>query len=119
VSAESSSEHRGWQFVTNHTQVLLCIARDPDVRLRDVADAVGITIGSAQRILSDLVDAGFVERQRQGRRNRYVVNRDAPMLRHAAQDGQEIGGLVELLRQDDRSRAKDSAPPSRRRRQLR
>jgi DNA-binding MarR family transcriptional regulator len=102
VSADSSTD-RGWQFVTNHTQVLLCIARDPDVRLRDVADAVGITVGSAQRILSDLVDAGFVERERQGRRNRYVVNREAPMLRHAAQDGQEIGGLVELLRQDDRT----------------
>jgi DNA-binding MarR family transcriptional regulator len=102
VSADSSSEKtERWQFVTNHTQVLLCIARNPDVRLRDVADAVGITVGSAQRILSELVDAGFVERQRHGRRNRYVVNRDAPMLRHAAQDGQEIGGLLELLRLDD------------------
>jgi|SRR6186997_453054 len=103
MSAESSSESpdRGWQFVTNHTQVLLCIARDPDLRLRDVADAVGITVGSAQRILSDLVDAGFVERQRQGRRNRYAVKLDEPMLRHAAQDGHEIGGLLELLRLDD------------------
>jgi DNA-binding MarR family transcriptional regulator len=105
VSTESSSEStdRGWQFVTNHTQVLLCVARDPDLRLRDVADAVGITVGSAQRILSDLVDAGFVERQRQGRRNRYVVKRDEPMLRHAAQDGHEIGGLLELLRLEDQS----------------
>jgi DNA-binding MarR family transcriptional regulator len=103
VSTDSSSEssERSWQFVTNHTQVLLCIARDPDVRLRDVADAVGITVGSAQRILSDLVDAGFVGRRREGRRNRYVVNRDAPMLRHVAQDGQDIGGLLELLRLDD------------------
>jgi DNA-binding IclR family transcriptional regulator len=87
-----------WQFVTNHTQVLLCVVRDPDARLRDIAEAVGITVGSAQRILGDLVEAGFVERVRQGRRNRYVVNRDSPMLRHAAQDGQEIGGLLELLR---------------------
>lgn len=102
MNADSSSGNtERWQFVTNHTQVLLCIAREPDVRLRDVADAVGITVGSAQRILSELVDAGFVERQRHGRRNRYVVNRDAPMLRHAAQDGQEIGGLLELLRLDD------------------
>lgn len=104
MNADSSGEStERWQFVTNHTQVLLCIAREPDVRLRDVADAVGITVGSAQRILSELVDAGFVERQRHGRRNRYVVNRDAPMLRHAAQDGQEIGGLLELLRLDDRT----------------
>jgi DNA-binding IclR family transcriptional regulator len=103
LSTDPSSENgeRGWQFVTNHTQVLLCIARDPDARLRDVADAVGITVGSAQRILSDLVEAGFVERQRQGRRNRYVVNRDAPMLRHVAQEGQDIGGLLELLRLSD------------------
>jgi DNA-binding MarR family transcriptional regulator len=103
LSTDQSSENgeRGWQFVTNHTQVLLCIARDPDARLRDVADAVGITVGSAQRILSDLVEAGFVERRRQGRRNRYVVNRDAPMLRHVAQEGQDIGGLLELLRLGD------------------
>lgn len=89
---------RGWQFVTNHTQVLLCVARDPDARLRDIADSVGITPGSAQRILTDLVDAGYVERERLGRRNRYVVNRHSPMLRHEAQDGQEIEGLLELLR---------------------
>ena len=84
--------------MTNHTQVLLCIARDPDVRLRDMADSVGITVGSAQRILADLIDAGFVERERQGRRNRYRINDNSPMLRHAAQDDQEIGGLLELLR---------------------
>ncbi len=89
---------RGWQFVTNHTQVLLCIARDPDVRLRDLADQVGITIGSAQRILSDLVEAGFVERERHGRRNRYVIKRDSSMLRHAAQEEQEIGDLLDLLK---------------------
>ena len=105
MSTDSSTESstRGWQFVTNHTQVLLCLARDPDVRLRDVADSVGITIGSAQRILSDLVEAGFVERERHGRRNRYVINRDSPMLRHAAQDGQDIGGLLDLLRLAEQS----------------
>jgi DNA-binding MarR family transcriptional regulator len=91
---------RGWQFVTNHTQVLLCIARDPDVRLRDIADAVGVTLGSAQRILADLVEAGYVQRERHGRRNRYVVNRDAMMLRHAAQQGHQIGGLIDVLRRD-------------------
>jgi DNA-binding MarR family transcriptional regulator len=88
----------GWQFVTNHTQVLLCIARDPDIRLRDIADEVGVTLGSAQRILADLVEAGYVQRQREGRRNRYVVNRQAPMLRHAAQEGHDIGSLLDLLR---------------------
>jgi DNA-binding MarR family transcriptional regulator len=103
VEETKSSEGagRGWQFVTNHTQVLLCIARDPTVRLREIADSVGITLGSAQRILADLVEAGFVERERHGRRNRYIVNRDSPMLRHTAQDGQEIGRLLELLRLND------------------
>ena len=98
MSSEESV--REWQFVTNHTQVLLCIARDPDVRLRDIADSVGITVGSAQRIVGDLIEAGFVERTREGRRNSYVVNRESPMLRHAAQEGQEIGDLVELLERD-------------------
>lgn len=94
----TETDGRRWQFVTNHTQVLLCISRDPDVRLRDMAESVGITVGSAQRILSDLIDAGFVERERQGRRNRYRINASSPMLRHAAQEDQEIGGLLELLR---------------------
>lgn len=99
MSSEDSA--RGWQFVTNHTQVLLCIANDPDARLRDIADSVGITVGSAQRIVADLIEGGFVERTREGRRNRYVVNRDSPMLRHAAQNGQQIGGLLELLELGD------------------
>jgi DNA-binding MarR family transcriptional regulator len=93
---------RGWQFVTNHTQVLLCIARDPDVRLRDIADAVGVTLGSAQRILADLVESGYVHRERDGRRNRYVIDREAPMRRHAAQRGHDIGGLLDLLRLEER-----------------
>ena len=96
LSSEPSGQ--GWQFVTNHTQVLLCISRDPDIRLRDIADEVGITLGSAQRILADLVEAGYVKRERHGRRNRYVIDLDAPMLRHTAQDGQDIGGLLDLLR---------------------
>jgi DNA-binding IclR family transcriptional regulator len=96
LSSEPSG--RGWQFLTNHTQVLLCVARDPEIRLRDIADDVGITLGSAQRILAELVEAGYVKRERRGRRNRYVIDRDAPMLRHVAQDGHDIGGLLDLLR---------------------
>jgi DNA-binding MarR family transcriptional regulator len=98
-----SSEDGGrpWQFVTNHTQVLLCISRDPDVRLRDIAESVGITVGSAQRILADLIEAGYVQRRRVGRRNRYLINLDSPMLRHEAQEGHAIGGLLELLRLRD------------------
>jgi len=92
-----AKNERPWTFVTSHTQVLLCIARDPDVRMRDVAAAVGITERAAQRILADLVESGYVERTRLGRRNHYRVN-DTKAMRHQAQDGHEIGGLLELLR---------------------
>jgi len=89
-------DSRPWRFVTNHTQVLLCIARDGDVRLRDVAERVGITERAAQRIVADLVEAGFVERKKIGRRNHYSIVRRAKM-RHPAQVNQEIGALLDLL----------------------
>ena len=92
----SSEEVRGWQFVTNHTQVLLCIAEDSDARLRDIAEKVGITERAAQRIAAELVEGGVVERKRIGRRNHYVINRDAA-TRHAAQSAQRIGPLLDLL----------------------
>ena len=79
-----------WTFLTNHTQVLLCLARDPHVRLRDVADDVGITERATQRILADLVKSGHVDRVRVGRRNEYTVNREQAM-RHVAQLGQQVG----------------------------
>ena len=96
----SSDEARTWTFVTNHTQVLLCLAHNPDVRLRDVAEKVGITERAAQRILADLVEGGYVERVRVGRRNRYSINRTGAM-RHSAQFGQEVGGLLDLLESED------------------
>ena len=99
MGSSSGSGERGWQFVTNHTRVLLCIARQPDVRLRDIAESVGITVGSAQRILADLVEAGYVERARDGRRNTYTIKRDQ-MMRHSAQDGHEIGDLLDLLQRE-------------------
>jgi DNA-binding IclR family transcriptional regulator len=87
---------RDWHFLTNHTQVLLCVAERPDVRLRDVAEQVGITERAAQRILSDLVEGGYVTRERQGRRNHYRINPHA-FLRHPAQEGIEIRTLLQLL----------------------
>ena len=85
-----------WTFLTNHAQVLLCIADDPQIRLRDVAERVGITERAAQRIVADLVDAGYVETSRIGRRNHYTIDRKHPM-RHAAQDGYDIDTLLESL----------------------
>ena len=98
MSSEAVELGHRWRFLTNHSQVLLCLARDPEVRLRDVAETVGITERAAQRILADLVGDGFVTRQRVGRRNRYLVNRDREM-RHPAQTGHNIGSLLDLLQQ--------------------
>ena len=89
-----------WRFVTNHTQVLLCIARDPEVRLREVAEIVGITERAAQRIVADLIEAGYVERKRVGRRNQYDVNRSLAM-RHPSQFEHEIGEILDLLRLEE------------------
>jgi predicted ArsR family transcriptional regulator len=82
--------------------VLLCLHRNPRVRLRDIAETVGITERAAQRIVSDLVEAGYVSRQREGRRNRYILNLSVPM-RHPSQYDHEIGELVDVLRLDDSS----------------
>jgi predicted transcriptional regulator len=93
----SPEEPRSWRFLSNHTQVLLCIQRDPDVRFRDIAQMVGITERAAQRIVADLIESGYVESERVGRRNHYRVNADVAM-RHPAQDGHDIGELLRLLR---------------------
>jgi predicted transcriptional regulator len=93
----SSDNVKPWTFVTSHTQVLLCIARDPDVRMRDVAATVGITERAAQRILADLVESGYVKRTRVGRRNHYEID-GTMMMRHTAQEGHEVGELLDLLK---------------------
>jgi DNA-binding MarR family transcriptional regulator len=67
-------EDSSWTFLTNHAQVLLGIAQNPDIRLRDLAGRVGITERATQRIVVDLVEAGYVKRLRKGRRNHYVIN---------------------------------------------
>ena len=97
MSCMSSPESSRWHFLTNHSQVLLCIEHNPDSRLRDIAEMVGVTERAAQRIVRDLVDAGYVRRERVGRRNRYAVDSHAPM-RHPAQSEFEVGALLRLLR---------------------
>lgn len=97
----SSPESRRWHFLTSHAQVLLCLQRNPRVRLRDVAETVGITERAAQRIVSDLVEAGYVSREREGRRNHYVLDRSVPM-RHPSQLNHEIGDLLDLLQPEER-----------------
>jgi DNA-binding IclR family transcriptional regulator len=95
-------EDSSWTFLTNHAQVLLAIAQNPDIRLRDVAHQVGITERAAQRIVVDLVDAGYVERRRIGRRNHYIINPRVEM-RHAAQEGHPVGLLLNLLQVRDQA----------------
>ena len=85
-----------WTFLSHHAQVFHCIARDPDVRLRDIATAVGITERAVQAIVNDLVDAGYVDRARVGRRNHYAVHPDVP-LRHRLQGDLDAGTLLRLL----------------------
>ena len=85
-----------WDFLTNHAHVLLCVAHDPGIRLRDIAAAVGITERAAHRILSQLVEEGYVLRERKGRRNRYQVVAGRPM-RHPLVEGREVGELLDVL----------------------
>jgi DNA-binding MarR family transcriptional regulator len=98
-SLRHESEAKPWRFVTNHTRVLLAIAQNQDVRVRDIAATIGITERAAQRIVADLIEGGYVSRDRVGRRNRYRVNREMEM-RHEQQVGHEIGDLLDLLRLD-------------------
>jgi DNA-binding MarR family transcriptional regulator len=85
-----------WDFLTNHAHVLVCVARDPGARLRDIAAAVGITERGAHRIVSELVDEGYVVRERRGRRNHYQVKAKLP-LRHPLSQEREVGELLSLL----------------------
>ena len=92
-----ASEATGrWTFLTNHAHVLLCVAAQPDIRLRDVARRVGITERAAQRIMADLVAGGYLDRERVGRRNQYRVHADAPM-RHPLESSQAVGRLLDVL----------------------
>jgi DNA-binding MarR family transcriptional regulator len=100
TSSPSEDHEKTWRFLSNHTQVLLCIARNPDTRQRDIAEAVGITERAAQRIVTDLIESGYVDSERHGRRSRYTINREIAM-RHPAQTNHEIGELLDLLTELD------------------
>ena len=86
----------GWTFLTNHAQVLMCTARDPGVRLRDIGERVGITERAAHRIVTELADAGYITRRRQGRRNQYTVNAQSQLPDPIACD-QSVGELLAIL----------------------
>jgi len=92
-----------WTFLTNHAHVLLCLASDPETRLRDVAARVGITERAVQRIVSDLEEASYITRHRSGRRNAYEVHGEQP-LRHDIEAHRSVSELLELVQKRRRSR---------------
>jgi DNA-binding transcriptional ArsR family regulator len=96
LQQDSQASATRWDFLTNHAHVLVCVAHDSGIRLRDIAAAVGITERAAHRILSELVDEGYVLREREGRRNRYQVKPELP-LRHPLVQEREVGDLLKVL----------------------
>ena len=89
-----------WGFLTNHAQALLCIADDPGVRLREIATTLGITERAAFGIVTDLVEAGYVVKDKNGRRNRYGVQVDKPLPEILLRQ-RTVGQLVALLAHTD------------------
>lgn len=85
-----------WTFLTNHAQVLLCIADDPGTRLREIGDRVGITERAAHRIVGELEDSGYISRKRNGRRNHYTIKAHLPLPDTVARQ-QQIGDLLGVL----------------------
>lgn len=96
VADDAQSAEASWTFLTNHSHVLLCIHKDAQVRLRDVAELVGITERSVQRIVQELEDAGVITREREGRRNSYRINSDVS-LRHPVESHRTVGELLSIV----------------------
>ncbi|HJZ90564.1 MAG TPA: helix-turn-helix domain-containing protein [Gemmataceae bacterium] len=84
-----------WTFLSNHAHVLICIAAEPESRMRDVAARVGITERAVQRIVAELEAGGYLTVTRAGRRNRYILNPNLP-LRHPVEAHRDVGSLIEL-----------------------
>ncbi len=92
-------ERPGWTLLSNHGHVVVCIATDPDLRMRDIAARVGITERAAQGIVADLAEAGYVTKEKVGRRNRYRVHLDRS-LRHPNESDHTLGELLDGLVDD-------------------
>ncbi len=85
-----------WTFLTNHSHVLLCLARDASMRIREIADEVGITERAVQRIIADLDEGGYIKRTRDGRNNSYQINSEVH-LRHPLEANRKISDLIHLV----------------------
>lgn len=98
MTERSNNGSTGWKFFTNHALVLLAVAADPEMRLREIAAAVGITERAAHRIVGDLEHGGYISRERKGRRNYYQVHLEAvltqPGLSHPLLQGRSMGEIA-------------------------
>ena len=96
MDVDAARDQSGWTFLTNHLLVLACLARDPELRIRDIANLVGITERAAVQILSQLETSGYLTKTRVGRRNHYTVHGELP-LRDPWNSGRQVGELLRLI----------------------
>jgi hypothetical protein len=96
TSRDDDEQAKSWTFLSNQAHVLVCLARDPDTRLRDVAEQVGITERAVLKIVGELEEGGVITRVREGRRNHYEIDTSV-MLRHPLEADRSVGGLLEIL----------------------
>ena len=96
LKPETDPTRHVWTFLSNHSHVLICLTRDPMMRLRDVANLVGITERAVQNIVTDLEAAGVITRHREGRRNRYDIHADKP-LRHPIESHRTIESILQSV----------------------
>jgi hypothetical protein len=96
INGGAPSSASKWTFLTNHLHVLACLARHPELRIRDIASLVGITERATVQILSQLEASGYVTKTRVGRRNHYTVHGELP-LRHPLQTGHQVGELLRVI----------------------
>jgi predicted transcriptional regulator len=98
------SDHTpAWSFLTNHARVLLSIAQDPGIRLREIGENVGITERAAHRIVSELAASGYISRTREGRRSHYTIQSNMPLPDSLAR-GKRVGYLLSILATQPRPR---------------
>ena len=90
------TDEGSWTFLTNHSHVVLCLVQDPEARMRDVAERVGITERAVQRIVAELEAAGYLVRRKDGRRNRYEVIGELA-LRHPVENHRDLDALIKLI----------------------
>jgi predicted transcriptional regulator len=102
--------HR-WKFLTNHAQVLVCIAHDPGVRLREVSERVGITERAAHRIVTELAAGGYIKRERNGRRNRYTIQSGVSFPDRLSRV-ERIGDLLSILAATNGGTPDSTVPPA-------